>query len=240
MDTVREHWIGVFSPMLNEITSINKLVLARQFAVGDWFCSAIADLVIRDKTLTADEAKRLRFETAFRILRFREEWKQLKESDATNLVNNMIGNITSKYDYYNQDTYRQRIAHKIPKPPGIPPERLHQLDLAIRYCFSSELAGMGIAEKQSYPQLFQQCLDGDNGFPNNTELTTSKMNALQKPEKEKVSLRHGAHYHELIVLQVSLIYRNKQETKLYLCRLKISSSRSIRITSSGTLPSSVK
>jgi hypothetical protein len=184
----------MIKPVIDEKKSVDKLVIARQLAAEDWFCSAIYELVTRTTTLTAREAKKLRLGVAFRISRLREEWVGLKEKDNVDYANKVA-------DFYRYNRYSGH-----PTQPGIPEGRISQLRLAIRHCFSPELANMGCpVDKSRRPILFWDSLDNDQCFLEEPERPLNLVvNSTVDQHCVDTPLKNRAHYHETVIFQVSL------------------------------------
>jgi hypothetical protein len=200
-ESVHGHCIEALTPMLSKMTSVHKFVIARQFAAEDWFCSAISELVTRDATLSAIEAKQLRLEATFCIQRLREDWETLINND---LINH-IHMLTTEHFPWSRHHKLYCNRHAPPPTPKIPSERFDQLHLAICHCFSFELAEMGfVVDKTNKPTLFQRCLDGDECLLQVAEKSPFSVGTEQSPSK--LTIRHSTHYHEAIIFQVS--YRN--------------------------------
>lgn len=183
-----EQYREILKPVIEEMTSIQKLVIARWLAAEDWFCSAVYDLVTRSGKLTTSDAKRLGLGMAFRISRLREEWCRLKEKDNTEHASKLA-------EFYRFNRYTG-----YPTQPGIPDQRISQLRLAIRNCFSSELAEMGCPiDKSRQPLIFRDCIDDDQCFVEESERSLA---ALVKVDHAFSPTKNQIHYHNTIIFQV--------------------------------------
>jgi hypothetical protein len=70
-DEIREKAIAELSK--TNMDTVDKVVLGRSFSVGIWLLEGYFTLVTREAGLTSTEAKRLGYETAFRLCQRRED-----------------------------------------------------------------------------------------------------------------------------------------------------------------------
>jgi hypothetical protein len=69
-DEIRKKAIAELSKI--NMDTVDKVILARTYSVGDWLYEGYTALVKREAGLSSEEAERLGYETAFRLCQRRE------------------------------------------------------------------------------------------------------------------------------------------------------------------------
>jgi hypothetical protein len=76
-DKIRKKAIAELSK--TNMDTVDKVILARSYSVGDWLYEGYIALVKREAGLSSEEAKRLGYETAFRLCQKREDTFRLND-----------------------------------------------------------------------------------------------------------------------------------------------------------------